>query len=98
MLNRKLIEGKLEALLARSSAHIATKTLTSNAPVDYVQRIRKILKEPQQLWRILKKGTKVSTTIKNPIYGTRYQYSHCRSFYRKRNPNRKISLGPRGRN
>jgi hypothetical protein len=41
MLNRKLAPGKPEASLARSDAHIVIKTLTSNAPVDYVRRIKK---------------------------------------------------------
>jgi hypothetical protein len=38
MRNRKLVEGELEALLARSGACIAMKTLASDAPVDYVPR------------------------------------------------------------
>jgi hypothetical protein len=54
--NQKVIP---EASLAKSGAHIAMKALTSNAPVDFVPRTKKTLKEHQRLWRLLKKYAKV---------------------------------------
>jgi hypothetical protein len=56
-----------EAPVEREGAHIAMGTLTNDAPVGCVPKTKRILTEPKQLRRILKKRAKVSTALKNPM-------------------------------